>query len=306
MKITGELLKTERLKQNLTVQDVAFSLKLSSKIIQAIESGSQEELPAKTFVRGFVKSYAQLLKLDATLVMRQFQEEMGSTQPLPKTPPPMGESAQKNEPPHLTKKQNLQSNTLSVDSNKKTLGYIFLAGLLVVLIVITNKIADRYQKETIVDIKTASNMRPIEASTLPANGLASVGPTAISTSADAATVIAAPSPISASAAEDAAQTTSPTANLSNVVSIPEEGFEPSLGKAIEIIVEAKKDTELSFAKGNSSAFSKLKLLSKQFQVIRSTGGLHLKTEDGGAINLIVNGVEKGAAGASNKPVKLTF
>lgn len=88
MKITGELLKTERIRQNLTVQDIAQALKLSSKIINALESGETEVLPAKTFIRGFVKSYAQYLKLDTTQVMNQFQEEMGSTHPLPKTPPP--------------------------------------------------------------------------------------------------------------------------------------------------------------------------------------------------------------------------
>lgn len=304
MKITGELLKTARIQQNLSIQDVAFSLKLSSKIIQAIEAGQPEELPAKTFVRGFVKSYAQLLKLDADLVMRQFQEEMGSTQPLPKTPPPMGgEAVPKNEPPHLAKKQNLQSNTLSVDSNKKTLGYLFLAGLLVVLIVIANKIADRYQKETIIDSKTVAEVRPLENSVAaPVANSASVG--AAPASADGS-LAATPAPISASAAE-ATTATNPTASLSTVVSVPEEGFEPSTGKPIELIIEAKKDTELFFAKGNSAAFSKLRLLSKQLQVIRSTSGLHLKTDDGGAVNLIVNGIEKGPAGASNKPVKLTF
>ena len=56
MKITGEILKTERLKKNYTVAEVANSLKLSSRIITSIESGSVEELPAKTFIRGFVKS----------------------------------------------------------------------------------------------------------------------------------------------------------------------------------------------------------------------------------------------------------
>ena len=88
MKITGELLKAERIKKNYTVAEVANSLKLSSRIINSIESGDVNELPAKTFIRGFVKSYSQFLKLDSDLILRQFLEEMGSTQPLPKVPPP--------------------------------------------------------------------------------------------------------------------------------------------------------------------------------------------------------------------------
>jgi cytoskeleton protein RodZ len=93
MKLTGELLKNERLNKNLSVQDVAQALKLSSKIVNSIEAGDTASLPAKTFVRGFVKSYAQLLKLDTDSVLRQFQEEMGSTTPLPKTPPPTQSSS---------------------------------------------------------------------------------------------------------------------------------------------------------------------------------------------------------------------
>ena len=89
MKITGELLKSERIKKDLTVQDIAYALKLNSKIIIAIENGDLDQLPAKTFVRGFVKSYADYLKVDSEIVLRQFQEEMGSTRPMPKRPPPI-------------------------------------------------------------------------------------------------------------------------------------------------------------------------------------------------------------------------
>ena len=74
MKITGELLKAERLKKNYSVAEVANSLKLSSRIVVSIEAGDIDELPAKTFIRGFVKSYAQFLKLDSDLILRQFLE----------------------------------------------------------------------------------------------------------------------------------------------------------------------------------------------------------------------------------------
>src|SRR6478672_5779106 len=81
MKITGELLKSERIKLKLSQQDIAFALKLSPRIINAIEEGDVESLPAKTFVRGFVKSYADMLKLDSNLVLNQYYEEMGTSQP---------------------------------------------------------------------------------------------------------------------------------------------------------------------------------------------------------------------------------
>ena len=48
--------------------------------------------------------------------------------------------------------------------------------------------------------------------------------------------------------------------------IIEEGFDPTNGKPIEVIIEAKKDVEIMYAKGNSKAFSKERRSSlKRFQ-----------------------------------------
>ncbi|MBC7743073.1 MAG: helix-turn-helix domain-containing protein [Bdellovibrionaceae bacterium] len=311
MNITGELLKTERIKQGLSVQDVALSLKLSSKIISSIEGGRPEELPAKTFVRGFVKSYAQLLKIDVDQVMRQFQEEMGSTHPMPKTPPPLGPpSATQGEPApsgatHF--KKVAQSTQLNNDNSKKTFIYMALAIILIVLIIGVDKIVEKYQRDATIDTNNVAAIKPLNP----------VAPAAASEENTNLSVPAA-SPVPADPTVTVTQVQPPTTpvksssmtdNLdtsSTVTLAPEEGFEPSAGKPVEIIIEAKKNVELLYAKGNSKNFSKLRLQTKQVQVIRSPDGLHLKAEDGGAVNLIVNGVEKGAAGASNKPVKLTF
>ncbi|MCC2679303.1 MAG: hypothetical protein K0R29_1879, partial [Pseudobdellovibrio sp.] len=151
MRITGELLKSERLSQGLSVQHVAASLKLSVKIINAIEAGDGSQLPAKTFVRGFVRSYAEFLKLNPDVVLRQFQEEMGTTSPLPKVPPPPpsspGESI-KGAKPSLRQTSQNYTHTKSVTSasikqqnmeeqnlNNKIIMFLFGAVVLVVLII---------------------------------------------------------------------------------------------------------------------------------------------------------------------------
>jgi cytoskeleton protein RodZ len=76
-------------------------------------------LPAKTFVRGFVRSYAEFLKINPEIVLRQFQEEMGTTSPLPKVPPPPpavpGESIKASKPALRQTSQNY-SQTKSVTS----------------------------------------------------------------------------------------------------------------------------------------------------------------------------------------------
>ena len=156
MKITGEMLKSERINQKLSIQDVAASLKLSVKIISSIEAGNIEVLPAKTFVRGFVKSYAQLLKLDSDLVLRQFQEEMGTTNPMPKVPPPIAppnENNFKTARPEL--KQSAKSfsaknaaaatNYLNSENPKKIVLMISIAAILIVALVISNKVIENFK-----------------------------------------------------------------------------------------------------------------------------------------------------------------
>lgn len=81
MKKTGELLKKVREEKGLSLHEIGLSLKINPKILKQIEEGEKDNLPAKTFLRGFVQSYANFLKLDSDEVLRIFSEEMGSTKP---------------------------------------------------------------------------------------------------------------------------------------------------------------------------------------------------------------------------------
>lgn len=303
MKITGELLKAERIKKNLTVAEVANTLKLSSKIITSIEAGDLDELPAKTFIRGFVKSYANFLKLDSDLILRQFQEEMGSTQPLPKNPPPMPTTEEKPAAPK-TKGSLAQPSTgtldLDKDNRKKTMIYVSIACALLGVILLINNTVEKYQKEAVVDHNKIEQIQPIS----PAVETAPMSTPAMSTStASPAVNPAAPIEAAPAAKPEEAK---PTAAAQEPASTTPDEFEPSAGKPVELIVEAKKEVEFYYAKGNTKSFVRVKLAPKEIHVIRSPSGLHLKAEDGSALILILNGVEKGSAASANKPVRLTF
>lgn len=302
MKITGEMLKSERINQKLSLQDVAASLKLSVKIISSIEAGNIDVLPAKTFVRGFVKSYAQLLKLDSDLVLRQFQEEMGTTNPLPKVPPPVAEPNENNfKTARPALKQSAKSfsaknattttNYLNSENPKKIVLMISIAAILIVALVISNKIIDNF-KATPVALDGTQQQKtviPEEApivSELRAAAISSdqAGTKTLPTSGDVAATLAEPV---------------------KVVPTLEEGFKKSTGKPVEVLIEAKKDAELEYAKGDSIHFTPLKLTSNQIQILRSKVGLYLKATDGSAFRINVNGVEMIPA-VSNKALKLTF
>ncbi len=308
MKITGELLKAERLRQGIAVADIASSLKLSSRIITSIESGDIKELPAKTFIRGFVKSYAQFLKLDADLILRQFLEEMGSTQPLPKVPPPQATtldgrpkipraSTASSEPP-----KNL---SLNYDNTKKTIFYISIASALLAVILVVNNVVEKYQKAAVVDKKDVDQVQPLKSAE---NVLAPIDlpppsvPGVTTSNTNTAPVDVSP----ATTIDNKSNSESSAVSDINVVTSAPSDFEPSSGKPIELIVVAKKETEFFYAKGNTKNFVRVKLAPKEVQIIRSLSGLHLKTDDGSAVSLILNGVEKGQASSSNKPIRLTF
>lgn len=49
----------------MSIADVAQALKLSPRQVEAIESDDYERLSGPTFVRGFVRNYARLMRLDA-------------------------------------------------------------------------------------------------------------------------------------------------------------------------------------------------------------------------------------------------
>ncbi|NKB78073.1 MAG: hypothetical protein GKR96_13815 [Gammaproteobacteria bacterium] len=65
----GELLSSARISWDLTVEDVALNLNLGTDTINALEQNEYDRLPGHTFVRGYIRSYAKLLKLDEVAVL---------------------------------------------------------------------------------------------------------------------------------------------------------------------------------------------------------------------------------------------
>ena len=60
----GAELKSAREALGLTVSEVAHQLKLAPRQVEALEAGRFDALPGGTFVRGMLRNYARLLKLE--------------------------------------------------------------------------------------------------------------------------------------------------------------------------------------------------------------------------------------------------
>lgn len=90
----GMILAHRREAAGLTIDDVALQLKLAPRQVVAIERDDFPSLPGRTFIRGFVRNYARLLKLDVDAVLDALPGEHGTPPdrpPLAATSRAMGE-----------------------------------------------------------------------------------------------------------------------------------------------------------------------------------------------------------------------
>ncbi|MEF8713515.1 MAG: helix-turn-helix domain-containing protein [Accumulibacter sp.] len=92
----GQQLRTAREARNMSLAEVAQSLKLGPRQVAAIEAEDWASLPGNTMIRGFVRNYARLLNVDADTLMHgldaaqlqqtaQLEVSAGTTASLPNT-----------------------------------------------------------------------------------------------------------------------------------------------------------------------------------------------------------------------------
>lgn len=74
--MVGDILRSEREKQRLTIKDVENETSIRALYIEAIEKGDQKALPSEVYVKGFIRNYADFLHLDADALARQYREEI--------------------------------------------------------------------------------------------------------------------------------------------------------------------------------------------------------------------------------------
>ena len=78
----GATLAAAREEQQRSLESVAADLHLQPGVVRAIEYGDEAKLPASTFLRGYVRSYARLLGLDDTPLIAQLPR-LNQYQPVP-------------------------------------------------------------------------------------------------------------------------------------------------------------------------------------------------------------------------------
>src|SRR5687767_4607380 len=74
----GEALRTERERLGLTIEQAAEETRIREKFLRALENGDYQTLPGAVYTKGFLRNYAEYLKLDPDALIQQFQSERGT------------------------------------------------------------------------------------------------------------------------------------------------------------------------------------------------------------------------------------
>lgn len=339
MKKIGELLKAEREKKGLSLHEIGMNLKINPKILKAIEDGDEKQLPAKTFLRGFIRSYAQYLKIDVEEILKLFQENT-QTASVPQVADQTPESAsvapivrekplKKNEEPQLTPGSNNRVYT------------IIGALVLLVAIAFVAKMIDKYQKESelptveVDPIQTDSNPNPADpVETSDTTAGVTTDEETQSNSSTTTTLQTDSSPTTTVPSVIATVTTTTTTTTTTKPSVTTTTLRPTTTtvrqtttttltslpstttttsstttttrpKTNEVILEAlnKVSVRYSISEGK---WETLEMAADQLHTLKARGQIQLEVSDGGAINVIVNGRDRGVPGSIGKPIKVTY
>jgi cytoskeletal protein RodZ len=87
MSSVAEQLRAAREAKNLTIEQVADLTKIRTDHVRALEEGDFTAFSAPIYIRGSVRSYAALLKIDVTAILAALNAELKGTQQFSEPPP---------------------------------------------------------------------------------------------------------------------------------------------------------------------------------------------------------------------------
>src|SRR2546422_2897354 len=92
MLTVAEQLRTAREAQGLTVYQVAEITKIKTDHVRALEEGDYATFAAPVYIRGFVRTYGTLLRLDVATLLTALETELDQTEKFHEPPPLSDES----------------------------------------------------------------------------------------------------------------------------------------------------------------------------------------------------------------------
>lgn len=91
----GMTLRSARIQRGLSIEQVAQDTRISARFLEALEDEAFQELPAPVYVRGFLRSYGNYLRLDPLPLLEQLPASLGGG---PQAAKPSDEAPTSDEP----------------------------------------------------------------------------------------------------------------------------------------------------------------------------------------------------------------
>lgn len=339
MKKTGQMLREAREARGISLQEVSVHLKISSRILKALEDGDQSQLPAKTFLRGFVQSYGQFLRLDGNEVLELFQAEMGTTHPKMITKQVEAAAEGNKSPSSLVNisaektgsadgKDKIQVSSparaanevttasppipsLSVDqktwSHSLRIGTGIIVVLIGIIIVGVIKTIEKYEREAQVVPPPPLDLQAVPRTEV----VPTVSPLSSVMPSDQAAILTptpevgggSPSPVAERTGEP--QITPSVSPIATSTDKPGEVSNDDGIQSQEVIVEALDRVVVEYSIDDKPKAT-IALSPEKVHTFRGEKKISLGLSDGGSINLIYNGKDLGVPGSLGKPLKLSF
>ncbi len=79
----GEILRLQREKKSITLDQAAADTRIREKFLKALEDDDYQSLPGAVYTKGFLRNYAEYLDLDQEELVVLFHQERGTVAPEP-------------------------------------------------------------------------------------------------------------------------------------------------------------------------------------------------------------------------------
>jgi|LWDU01.1.fsa_nt_gi cytoskeletal protein RodZ len=79
MSTVGEQLRQAREQQNLSFSEIAEISKIRKDYLEALETGNYDVFLAPVYIRGFIRTYARILKLNTDEIVEKLNRELGQS-----------------------------------------------------------------------------------------------------------------------------------------------------------------------------------------------------------------------------------
>jgi cytoskeleton protein RodZ len=305
MSTAGELLRRERLKRNLELEQISRELKISRKMLEAIEEDHYERLPGGVFAKAFVRQYARLMGLEeeelAAQVQRAIEPPMlGAEEITQSAPRPMRPAVSPIEVPRLEEWESVG------DRGFRLTGPLSAAALVVVVMLICSAVYAWMQRPR--NVTPPASAPVTQASQTPQPPVASepvASPPQAAAQPASQPAESAPAPQSAAPQEPPAATpptATPTSPASAAIPAPQT---PAAPGPVHVEVLADEPVWI-LARADGKFVYTGTLDAGSSRVIDGNSNVELRLGNAGGVTVSLNGKPIGPAGPKGQVRTLQF